>query len=334
MSLRKVSRAFVASLLILCGLSPAVAVAREKSKKKKTPTGTPVLWRAPGDISARNTFLGPGGAALRPALRRVTVIKTEDDGGYSPKYHVRDASGREWVAKLGKEAQSETAAVRLLWAVGYVTEINYLAPCAHLKGATKPRKEVERCEGDGFANVRFEARPANVKRAGEWKWDKNPFTGTREFQGLKTLMVLINNWDIKDSNNVLLQTRRGGRTELQYAISDLGATFGKTGSLPVFWRITRSRNDPEGFSHDRFVEGVGSDGRVNFDFQGKRSGMFDDVRAEDARWIGDLLAQLSDLQLYNVFRAANYPPEERRILVSAVRGRIRQLVDLPRRGAR
>jgi hypothetical protein len=328
------SRVLVALLIIVCGLAPRVAFAAKDKSKKKPPTGTPVLWRAPGDISARNTFLGPGGAAMRPNLRRVTVTKTEDDGGYSPKFRVRDASGREWVAKLGKEAQSETAAVRLLWAVGYVTEINYLAPCAHLGGATKPRKEVERCEGDGFANVRFEARPANVKRAGEWKWDNNPFTGTREFQGLKTLMALINNWDIKDSNNVLLQTRRGGRTELQYAISDLGATFGKTGSLPVFWRITRSRNDPAGFSHDRFVEGVGSDGRLNFGFTGKKSGFFDDVTVEQARWIGDLLGQLSERQLTDIFRAANYSPAERRLLVSAVRGRIIQLVNLPQGGAR
>ncbi|MCA1817445.1 MAG: hypothetical protein LC746_13835 [Acidobacteria bacterium] len=304
--------------------------ARAKSKKDKTPPrGVPVLWRDPGAVSARDTFTGPASGVTRASLRRVTVIKTEE-GGYSPKFRVRDAAGRTWVAKVGKEAQSETAAVRLLWAVGYATEINYLLPCAHLRGAAKLPKDTERCEGDGFTNVRFEARPAGVKRAGEWKWDKNPFTGTREFQGLKTLMVLINNWDVKDSNNVLLQTRRGGRSELDYVISDLGATFGKTGGLPVFWRITRSRNDPEGFSHDRFVEGVRDDGRVNFEFQGKKSGMFDDVRVEDARWIGSLLAQLSDLQLYNVFRAANYTPEERHVLVSAVRGRINQLVNLPR----
>jgi hypothetical protein len=29
-----------------------------------------------------------------------------------------------WVAKIGKEAQSETVAVRLLWGAGYETEVN------------------------------------------------------------------------------------------------------------------------------------------------------------------------------------------------------------------
>ena len=49
---------------------------------------------------------------MRPDLRRITFLK-EEKGGYSKKYRVRDASGREWVAKIGKEAQSETSAVRL-----------------------------------------------------------------------------------------------------------------------------------------------------------------------------------------------------------------------------
>ncbi|MFL6228642.1 MAG: hypothetical protein ACJ741_07660 [Pyrinomonadaceae bacterium] len=335
MSLRKLSHAFIVSLTIVCGLLPVSADARDKSKKKKPePTGTPVLWRSPGDVSARDTYYGPGGRASKPDLRRVTFVKESKGGGYSTKFRVRDGAGREWVAKFGKEAQSETAAVRLLWAVGYVTEVNYLAPCVQIRNAPKPSKEVERCANNGFANVRFEARPKSVKRLDPWKWDKNPFTGTRELQGLKTLMVLINNWDIKDSNNVVFQTSRGGGSELEYVISDLGATFGKTGGLPVFWRITRSRNDPAGFSHDRFIEGVRDDGRVNFEFEGKNTGLFNDVRVEDARWIGGLLSQLSDLQLVNIFRAANYTPEEIRTLRSAVRGRIRQLVNLRREGSR
>jgi hypothetical protein len=100
---------------------------------------------------------------MRPDMRRVTFLK-EETGGYSKKFRVRDGSGREWVAKLGKEAQSETAAVRLVWAVGYMTEINYLVPCLRIEGAPKPGKGMETCEGGGFANVRLEARPEGVKR--------------------------------------------------------------------------------------------------------------------------------------------------------------------------
>ena len=46
---------------------------------------------------------------MKPDLSSVTLIR-EEKGGYSTKYRVRDGSGREWVAKVGKEAQPETVA--------------------------------------------------------------------------------------------------------------------------------------------------------------------------------------------------------------------------------
>ena len=271
---------------------------------------------------------------MRPDTSLVTFIK-EEKGGYSPKFRVRDGSGREWVAKLGKEAQSETAAVRLLWAIGYPTEINYLVPCARINGAPKPRKKVDRCEGGGFANVRFEARPDNIERTGTWKWKRNPFVGRRELQGLIVMMGLINNWDIKDSNNVILYLPNGSRgrgvAESQYAISDLGATFGKTGNVPFFWRITRSRNNPKDYARARFVDKVKGN-RVAFRYGGKNRGLFKNITLADAKWIADLLSRLSDRQIADAFRAANYTPAEMRMLAEAVRRRINELVNLPEPG--
>lgn len=311
------TRAVVYLLLAVAVLSSASnATAQDK---KKRPTGTPVLWRAHPNPSSLDLYWGQGGRRMRPDLRRLTFIE-EQKGGYSTKYRVRDASGRVWVAKVGKEAQSETAATRLLWAAGYMTEITYLAPRVTIPGK------------GAFTNVRFEARPENVEREGEWKWDENPFVGTREFQGLKVMMVVLNNWDIKDSNNVLLS--EGG--ELRYAISDLGATLGDTGKWPLLWRFTRSRNDPKGFQGDKIIDEVKDDGRVDFEFSGKRRGMFNDVTVEQARWAGGLLARLSDRQIAAAFRAANYTPAEVRSLTASVRSRANQLVSLrrPRRTAR
>jgi hypothetical protein len=313
----------------------SVPLAQGKGKDKKVvPVGRPVIWRNPGNIRSRDLFLGPGGAELKPDTSAVTFIK-EEKGGYSPKFRVRDGSGREWLAKLGKEAQSETAAVRLLWAVGYPTEINYLVPCAHINGAPRPRKKVDRCEGEGFRNVRFEARPDTVERTGQWKWKRNPFVGRRELQGLIVMMGLINNWDIKDSNNVILYLARGssgsGVAESQYVISDLGATFGKTGNLPFLWRFTRSRNDPKDFAKSRFVDKV-KGRRVAFRYGGKNRGLFKDITVADAKWIGELLSRLSDRQLADAFRAANYLPAEVTMLTEAVRRRINELVNLPEPG--
>jgi hypothetical protein len=305
---------FLARLIIAILLLPSVSAIEAKSKKtKEVPKGTPVLWRAPQDISSRNLFLGPGGNRMKPDLRQVKFIK-EEKGGYSKKFRIQDAAGREWVAKIGKEAQSETAAVRLVWAAGYETEVNYLVPRLTIPGKGT------------FQNVRLEARPDSEKRLVEWKWTRNPFVGSREFQGLKVMMLLLANWDIKDSNNQIIAVK--GTDMDRYIISDLGATFGKTGRLPFFWRFNRSRNNPKDYVRTKFVNDVDGD-IVDFHYSGKKREIFDDITVDQARWIGDLLSRLSPEQIRDAFRAANYTPEQTRLLTQGVTNRITQLVNLP-----
>ncbi len=319
------------ALLMLCSLASG---AEDKKDRQPRPAGVPVLWRAPDDLPARDLFLGPGGEEMKPDLSRVTFVK-EETGGYSKKFRVKDAAGRVWVAKLGKEAQAETAAVRLVWAVGYMTEVNYLAPCVVIEGAPDPGKDVERCQGGGFSNVRFEARPEGVRRLDEWKWAENPFVNTKELKGLVVMMSLLNNWDIKDTNNKILYVPGEGERdgELRYIVSDLGATFGRVKlDAPVLWRIRRNRNDPEDYAKDAFLEDV-KGGQVYLFYKGKRQDLFDDIRVEEARWIAGLLSKLSERQIADAFRAANYTPEEVRTLTQAVKGRIDELVNIPARAA-
>ncbi|HEY2964209.1 MAG TPA: hypothetical protein VGJ37_17435 [Pyrinomonadaceae bacterium] len=313
--MKPVKRVFIATLVFVALLIPSIETGLAKSKKKKgTPTGTPVMWRKPDDISSRNLFLGPGGTSMRPDLDRITFLK-EEKGGYSKKYRVRDGSNREWVVKIGKEAQSETAAIRLLWGVGYLTEVNYLVP-----RVTIPSK-------GSFTNARFEARPDEWKRGGEWKWKQNPFTSRPEYQGLKIMMALINNWDLKDSNNVMIQVPTDRGNELRYVISDLGATFGHASTTPLFWRITRSRNNPTNYAKSDFLEKVKGN-RVVLHFGGKNRGLMKDFTVDDAIWIGSLLAELSDQQLKDAFRAANYRPDQVDLLVRVVRARTNELLRL------
>jgi len=301
------------ALSLTCG-----AYAQGKPDKKKAiPTGQPLLWQEPSDIATRDLLLGPGGAHMKPDLRKVTFIKQET-GGYSTKYRVRDASNREWVAKVGKEAQSETAAVRLLWAIGYATEINYLVPRLNIEGKGT------------FENVRLEARPEHIDRLEEWKWADNPFSGTKELRGLIIMMALLNNWDIKDANNkvLLVSDEQTGRNKLHYIVSDLGATFGRVKvDAPVIWRIKRNRNDPADYAQDPFLEDA-TDGRVFLYYKGKSQRMFDDLRVEEAAWLGGLLSRLTDEQIGDAFRAANYTPAEVRLMTGAVRTRINELANL------
>lgn len=301
-------------LSLIIGLTSIDIGLAKPKKKKELLTGAAVLWRKPADMARRDLFLGPGGAGMRPDLRRLTFIK-EEKGGYSKKYRVRDASGREWVVKIGKEAQSETSAVRLLWGVGYETEVNYLVPRVQIPGKGT------------FQNVRFEARPADVKRVEGWRWSRNPFLGTKEFQGLKIMMALINNWDLKDSNNEILHVRGPRGDELRYIISDLGATFGHASGTFFFWRLTRSRNNPGNYAKSKFFEKV-KDNRVKLHYGGKNKGLFKNITVDDAIWMGTLLSQLSDQQIRDAFRAANYTPGQINLLANTVRARSAELVAL------
>ena len=298
-------------LLLALPLSVAAQDSKSKDKKEKKPlTGTPVMWRAPEDIEQRNLLLGAGGEEMKPDISRMTFIE-QKTGGYSTKYRVRDAKGNEWIAKIGREAQTDTAANRLLWALGYETEICYLIPQLKIEG-----------KGE-FDNVRLEARPANVKRAGNWMWDNNPFQDKPEFRGLKILMVMINNWDMKDDNNQILATRGDttGEGELRYIISDLGGSFGKTGGV-----ISRSRNKPSDYEKAQFIKKINGD-VIDFHYSGKNQKLFEGITLADARWLSDLLKRLSDEQIKDAFRSANYSPEEVDVLAGAFKTRINQLAN-------
>ena len=54
------------------------------------------------------------------------------------------------------------------------------------------------------------------------------------------------------------------------------------------------------------------------------------ITVADARWIGGLLSRLSNRQIDDAFRAANYSESEIELLSGALRNRIRQLNTLPR----
>jgi hypothetical protein len=310
------------ALTFLLALSAShVAQAQDDDKKKKQPpTGTPVLWRAHANASSLDLLNGPGGEAMRPDTSKLTFVR-EETGGYSKKYRVKDAAGRTWVAKIGKEAQSETAASRLVWAAGYQSEIIYLSPSATIEGKGT------------FENVRFEARPKGYDRLEIWKWTQNPFAGTRELRGLKLLMGMLENWDMKDDNNkiVYVPGESGGQNEMRYLVSDLGATFGKTdspGGVGSWLRQVRgTRNEPADYAGDKFITRV-EGGKLVLDYEGKNSKMMRDISVEDARWLGTHLAKLSDEQIADAFRAANYTPDQVRMLTSAVRSRINELVAL------
>jgi hypothetical protein len=314
MMIRKVRQTILFLSLFSVAVVSAVAQDKEGKKDKKVvgPLTNPVLWQEVNTASL-DLFNGPGGTAMRPDISRVEFIK-EELQGHNKKYRIKDAKGQVWVAKLGREAQPETAAVRILYGLGYKTEINYLVP-----EITIPGKGTHK-------NVRLEARPEFIERLDEWKWKDNPFLGSNELQGLKIMMVFLTNWDLLDLQNKVLRVNRNGAVEHHFIISDLGATFGKLGNnnLPFFFRLGRKTNDPGTWYEAGFVKGV-EGGMIDFDFKGKGRSLMDDITVEHGRWLAARLTRLTDAQLNDAFRAANYSPDEIKLLREGVRMRTAEL---------
>jgi hypothetical protein len=299
-----------AAVYFLLFLSLVTSGYAQKKSKTATqlPSGTAVLWE-PVNTSSLDLYDGPGGDEMRPDLTNVTFIK-EEKRGHNKKFRISDAKGRIWIAKLGSEARPETAAVRLLYGLGYKTEINYLVPSLTIPGKGT------------FRNVRLEARPAGVKRAGEWKWRSNPFVGTKELQGLKMMMVFMTNWDLLDLQNEVLHANG----ENQYIVSDLGATFGKFGNnnLPIIFRLGRKTGSPKHYIRTRFVKGV-ERGEIKLAYKGKNRSLIKGFTVADGRWLLNRLNKLSDQQIRDVFRAANYAPAEVDLFTQAVKNKISEL---------
>lgn len=137
------------------------------------------------------------------------------------------------------------------------------------------------------------------------------------------MMVFMTNWDVLDLQNKVLDV--GG--ENQYIVSDLGATFGRLGNnnLPIIYRLGRKTSNPKAYAKTKFIRRVESDGDVILSYKGKNRGLFKGFTVADARWLSRLMDQLSDKQIGDAFRAANYSPAEVRIYVAAVKRKIAEL---------
>ena len=343
MSSRSLRRLLVPAILLstLTALPVLAQKSQTKSKVPK-PVGTPVLWRDPGNISRRNLTFGPGSPELAPVAPFTFLM--EEATGESAKFDVTDARGVTWVVKVGPEAQAETVATRLVWAVGYFADEAYYLERAEIRNLPKLSRGMEFVDkGSVVRAARFEPKRKGIRRGANWDWEANPFLKTRELDGLKVLMVLLANYDTSIRNNKILTTTnpKTGVLEGRYVATDIGATFGKVGGLGG----KRSKNSLEDYRLNKFIVGV-ENGYVKFDYDTtpKKMGMFASVfkpsykssqekkeRAmrnipvANAKWIGSLLAQLSDEQLRDAFRAAKYDQHTMDGFIAVLRDWINQL---------
>jgi hypothetical protein len=282
-----------------------------------TSSVTAELWHDPVDIEARDLFHGPGGAGLAP--QRVTyAFVAHKRSGKNPGYDVRDPDGRLWSVKLGEESQSEVAASRILWAVGFHQPPTYYVERWTLSGADTSDQPAGR----------FRAELPGHDVIGDWSWYDNPFIGSRPFAALITVNLLLNNWDLKTSNNkIYVLTDEDGIAERRYVVRDLGASLGKARQpaflswFPFMRHKQGSKNDLADLEAQGFVKSA-SDGRVEFDYRGLDRALADSVPAGDLRWTRELLSRLSERQWLDAFRAGGFTADESARYVRKIRAKI------------
>jgi hypothetical protein len=298
---------------------------KEKSDAASKESG--ILWQEPAEIERRDLYYGIGGqkGAPNPAGKFTFLEDKGDPKDSNPKINVKDDQGREWTVKFGPEVKSETAVSRLVWAMGYHVDQVYFIEQAKIEGFNRIETR----------NMRFEREDDGLKTEGRWDWKSNPFNGTRELDGLKTLMALVHNVDLSLLNNRIAKLKKKGSDPQPniYYVNDLGASLGSTGAWYTrFPWLDKARSESKGVPKDYvkngFISGVKKD-EVDFKITRRRANkILDGVKVENARWLGTLLGRLSEKQLTDAFRAGGFTDSEVNIYVSEIRKRIAQLQHL------
>jgi hypothetical protein len=277
------------------------------------------LWQEPADLLERDLLHGPGGAALVPPADGTFEFVAFKTTGTNPGYDVKDARGRSWSVKLGVEAQSEVTASRILWAMGFPQPAAYYVRQFTLTGTDAGVK----------TNARFRTDLDQWRAGGEWSWYENPFVGTQPFRGLVVAQMVLNNWDMKTSNNRLYEATDPSATpRRQFMVRDVGSSLGHSKQFRLFAMLgTRgiqgSKNNVEDFERQGFIEKVEGDS-VDFDYRGMNQPLIDTVTVPDVIWACEQLAKIPDGHWQAAFKAGAYPQADADRYIRKIKEKISQ----------
>lgn len=289
-----------------------------------------VLWQQPGAITIADWTWGPGGEARAPKAPFEFI--EEDFNGTNAKVKVRDANGDRWTVKFGGENHSDVFAARLLFAMGYAAQPAHFVRSGIITGVhgLKRAKPFIGKQGEfGYARFKLhESKKVTRVEGADWSWVDNPFVGSYELNGLKILMMLLSNWDAKDSRD-----RKGSNTtvyaksspigdQLLYSFDDWGATLGTWGGF-----FSRDKWNPDGFSRQTRDFASSRDGQtIRWGYRGKHGkDITAGIRIENVRWLLTYLSEVSDEELRAGVQASGATPAEIDAYSRSIRERISQL---------
>src|SRR5688572_5204883 len=313
MMIRTVSRAAFALAATLV-LAACAGVKVPVATTAPAPAGAS-LWVEPTDLASRDLFHGPWGAENAPDPKGVYTLVERKHTGVNLGMTVKDEKDREWSVKqpfpggLDPEHKAEVALSRLLSAVGYHQPPVYVLPTFTLKDDFGKTVEV---------GGRFRLKDPSLKDTGYWKWEDNPFVGSKPYQGLIVLLMMFNSTDLKNSNNTLYEHRVGDLVEQWYVARDLGAALGDVN------KITPRKSHADSFEQMPFLLGV-NNGKVEFAYTGWYKNLVRDrITVDEVAWASDLLGRLSDKQWADAFRAGGYAPDEAQRFIKRLKEKINE----------
>ena len=272
------------------------------------------LWRPPHAIAAQDLFHGPWGQAFAPEPAATYRFLRSKARGINPGMTVSDPAGGEWSVKQaphdgrGAEGPIEVVLSRVLSAVGYHQPPVYYLPEFQLSDTFGVRSQ---------PGGRFRLAHHALKERGSWAWQDNPFVGTRPYQGLLVILLMFNSSDLKNSNNTIYEHAVApGTAERWYVVRDLGTALGSTA------RMRPTRGDPDRFVAGPFLLGT-QGGYVRFGYNGWHEELLSDrITPADVRWASALLAQLTDTQWRDAFRAGGFEPAAAGRFISRLREKV------------
>jgi hypothetical protein len=279
------------------------------------------VW-TPVDVPAMDLKTGPQGKGAFAPGQTVTCDKTDDrGGGKSPKFNCALSKGDDVKVKYGAsngEVYAEVAATRLFWALGFGVDRMYPVRVV-CRGCSAdpwhdPRPALSPVTFDPAAiERRLPGKSLESKPDSGWKWPELDLVD--ESRGgaplahrdaFKLLAVLIKHTDSKAPQQRLIclpgsaDEARGTCARPLMMINDLGVTFGKPnisnsnskGSVNFKnWSQSPVWKDP-----DKCVA----------DLPKSFTGTLNNPRISEAgrKFLADLLVQLSDEQLHDLFETA------------------------------
>ena len=319
--------------------APATSAAKarpEESKKKWTKEERSDLLKraqvwAPTDIASMNLGLGPQGPKAFQPGQEVTCdyVYDEDLPGTSRKFNCAITKDDVVKVRYGEEngkVEGEVLATRLLWALGFGADAVYPVK-VHCRGCSAdPWVNRQPVAGEQFFEIaaierKFPGEEIKTNKDGGWSWrelrhvDEQLGGAPRvQIDAMKLLAVFIQHTDNKIINERFV-CLPGGRTERGTCerpflyMHDVGLTFGhanlfdanNTGSVSFDeWAKTPMwRADPKMC--------VGH-------MRQSATGMLGDPQISEAgrKFLADLLVQLTDTQLHDLFEGARVDHRSRK----------------------